>query len=366
MPRARHLGTDRIVRTDASTGTTLIQVTSGPLFAESLHMHYEVRTVVADGEWIIFVSRRYGLEHRTLLAARSDGSDIVQLSGDGAVSGIVPSPDGRAVYYMEDGALHRTTIPDADDEVVGRLELPGATAHRAYRGMISWNGHYYFSEISRDGGEGVVRWDVLSGEAVEVASCDSTGHPKANPGGPEVSFTMRKFLPGFDEKGKRNADKRTVYLHAETLEELDITFPRGPYGTAHSYWLGTTGKFQGTQQWPGRGVLVMERGAAEPTVIASPGPYLWHSGASYDGEWIIADTNFPYEGIWLMNVATRRSALLCRPPIPAGAVDVGAPHPHPNLSDDGRLAAFTFIVDGVAQVFVVPVPPGLREELAPP
>jgi hypothetical protein len=331
-------------------------------------MHYETVTFTPDNERMIFLSVRSPERGAplNLFTASAEGEAISQLLGDSAVSNVVMAPDGAAVYYMQDDALHRTEIATANDTIIAPLNLPGFRAHGATHGMLSM-GRYYFTELRGENIAGIGRWDVETGEFTEVIRCDNTGHPKANPAGPEVSFNVYRYTDGFNEKGKRNFVKHEEYRNAETLEKLDVNFPKGEHGIAHSYWLGTTRKYQGTQQWPGHGIAIMEGGATEPVIIPSGGPYFWHSGASYDGKWIVADTNFPYMGIWLVNVETRKKELLCFPPLPPGIEKLDKPlaHPHPNLSHDGKYAVFTFSdARSVSQVFVVPVPEDMRERLA--
>ncbi|HQI77393.1 MAG TPA: hypothetical protein PK384_12835, partial [Candidatus Latescibacteria bacterium] len=267
--------------------------------------------------------------------------------------------------YMQDGAVHRTEIRTAKDEIAVPLRTGELRPHSATHGMLSM-GRYYFAELRSNSCAGIGRWDLETGQFTEVIRCDNTGHLKANPAGPEISFNVYEYREGTNEKGTRNFVKTEEYRHAESLERIEVTFPKGRHGIAHSYWLGGTGRYQGTLQWPERGIAIMERDAPEPEIIPSPGPYFWHSGSSYDGDWIIADTNFPYEGIWLVNVTTGKKELLCRPPLPDGADKVDKPlaHPHPNLSHDGSRAVFTFSDDrSIPQVFVVKIPGDVRRRL---
>jgi len=365
MPRGQYCGTERIQRLDRVTGIPVVQVTS--MFTPSVHMHYETVTFTPDNGWMIFLSTRSTETGApmNLFRASSDGKDVVQLSGDSAVSNVVMAEDGSAAFYMQDGAVHRTEIRTAKDEIAVPLRTGELRPHSATHGMLSM-GRYYFAELRSNSCAGIGRWDLETGQFTEVIRCDNTGHLKANPAGPEISFNVYEYREGTNEKGTRNFVKTEEYRHAESLERIEVTFPKGRHGIAHSYWLGGTGRYQGTLQWPERGIAIMERDAPEPEIIPSPGPYFWHSGSSYDGDWIIADTNFPYEGIWLVNVTTGKKELLCRPPLPDGADKVDKPlaHPHPNLSHDGSRAVFTFSDDrSIPQVFVVKIPGDVRRRL---
>lgn len=346
---------------DQITGVEMHEI--GKSFARSMHMHYETPTFTRNSERIIWVAMSNEGEPWRLMTSRPDGSDTVQLSGDGAVAGIVLDPTGESAIYIEDGSYHRTRLDNASDDVIAAFDIPGALPHGGYIGMRSYNGRYCFTEYRTRCGAGIARLDVESGEQIDVRYADNTGHPKGNPGGPEISYNLYRYMPGDQHNGKPNFIKWTVHMNCETLDEIDVLFPKGPTGIAHSYWLGTTGRFQGTQQWPGRGIAIMERDTPEARIITSPGPYFWHSGASYNGQWIVADTNFPYEGLWLICVETGRSMLLCKPPIPFESIDKPLTHPHPNMSDDGSHAVFSFTRNAHTYLYVVPVTRGLRNLL---
>ena len=356
MPRGTVFMTERIDRTDTITGNFVRQITSFP--CTSLHMHYETPTFTPDGERMIVVSMRGSSRSAPydLFTMRSNGDEPTQLCSD-APEGMACAcltVSGTHALYMEGGTCHRTRLDDARDEEIGRVD--GAGHHPYYRGARSYDGRYYFSMVALAGKVAVVRWDVQTGEHVVVATGDGVNHPKANPGGPEFQFGLKKRLPD------GSTDSEPVCIHCETLEPVTLGFSSGSYGTAHNCWLGRTGRYHATLQMPDHGIIVMDRGQEEPELVASGGPYFWHSGASQDGKWIVADTNFPDEGIWLINVATRKRELLCFPSASQGHPQ--CTHPHPNLNDDGTMAVFTSDATGITQVSVVPVPEDMRERLS--
>jgi hypothetical protein len=106
--------------------------------------------------------------------------------------------------------------------------------------------------------------------------------------------------------------------------------------------------------------MSMAEGDAEPEKIVA-GPYFWHSASTLDGEWIVADTNWPDEGLQLVHVPTRSFTFLCESS--ASGVDGIGGHPEPNISPDGKVVIWTSDRTGIAQVYVALVPEGMREAL---
>lgn len=364
MPRGELYPMERILRHDPITGVPVMQITSQP--AMSWPLHYETTTFTRDAERMLVLRARGSRRGAPtdLFTCRVDGSDLMQLNvGDteAGISGACLSVEGEHALYFEDGALHRTRLDNGEDEELGGVE--GAQVGGT-NGMRSYDGKYYFGYARIDDDRSwMLRWDLRTGETTLVSESQSFNHLSANPGGTEIGFNLAFDLP---ERGKFKRVFKTV--HCETLEEMEdfypfVHFPHGKYGTAHSFWHGTTNRYQGTLQWPGHGIVLMDRGAEEPELIAT-GPYFWHSGSSYDGEWIVADTAFPDEGLWLINTKTRRKQLICYPNASQG--DSGHGHPHPNLSDDGRLICFRSDATGISQAYVVEVPEEIREDLSAP
>lgn len=101
-------------------------------------------------------------------------------------------------------------------------------------------------------------------------------------------------------------------------------------------------------------------GEERPSRIAS-GPYFWHSGSSLDGEWIVADTNWPDVGLQLVHVPTGRFGPLCFPRSSEGHPQWS--HPHPQFSRDAACVLFNSDATGVPQVYLARVPAELRERI---
>jgi oligogalacturonide lyase len=355
MPRGESFGTERIDRPDETTGVLVRQITSFPL--PSLHLHYETPTFTPDSERMLFVTQRELVRGAPwdVVTCASDGRDMVKLSSDaeGGASNCCMTTDGKYALYMEGATAHRTRLADASDEVLGTVK--DASGRNYYRGARSSDGKHYFSAIQRDDKVIIVRWDLVTGEYVIVTEGDGVNHPKANPGAPEIEYGVKHRLAD----GSLAAQK--VAINTDTVKPVVSTFPMPEASPAHTTWLGRTGSKASTLKPPGKAVVRADRGADQVEVLAE-GPYFWHCGASYDGEWVIADTNWPDDGLWLINASTKKRALLCY-----GHASQGHPqttHTHPNLSDDGRMAVFTSDRTGTTQVYVAYVPDEMRRELS--
>lgn len=355
MPRGDRYGTERIDRIDEDTGLLVRQITSFPTI--SLHLHYETPTFTPDGGRMLFVTMRMPVRGAPwdAVTCSSDGSDLVKLNSDAetGASNLCMSVDGKYALYMEGGVAHRTDMETAEDEELGAVD---DAEHRAYyRGARSHDGKFYFSTVLKGEQAAIVRWDLRTGEHVIVEQADGVNHPKANPGGPEIQYGVKRLnADGVLETAKVN-------LHCETLDPVEFALPELDPAFAHTTWLGKSGRYAATRKPPGRQVIVMEPNTDKVEVVAE-GPYFWHCGASYDGKWIVADSNWPDEGLWLISPETKKRARICY-----GHSSQGHPQPthtHPNLNDDGSMAVFTSDRTGITQVYTVTIPEEMRRELS--
>jgi hypothetical protein len=148
-------------------------------------------------------------------------------------------------------------------------------------------------------------------------------------------------------------------IHRVDTEGHDEAFIATTESFGHSTVLGRTGQVQGTGKPPHRCIWIAEADK-EPRELVQ-GPYFWHSGASFDGEWIVADTNWPDEGLQLIHAPTRHFRTLCHPRATEGQPNLG--HPHPSLSHDGRVCVFGSDRTGISQVNVAQINDEFRESV---
>jgi oligogalacturonide lyase len=358
VARGDSFAAERIDRIDEVTRINVRQVTSWP--TQSLHLHYETPTFTPDSERMLVLTRR--TVHRKspwdIITMRSNGDEPTILNDDenglGAGSTTM-TVDGEYALYMDGGTCHRTRLVDASDEEIGHVDGGGPYSYDF--GARTADGGYYFAMVPRNGRLSWVRWNLRTGEHDIIVEADLLNHPMADPGSNGIGVGARHLRPDGDY------DFQAIEIDGSTLEPKPRRFPMGPHGAAHAFWLGNTGKWQSTQLPPGRAVQIMEPDAEEVEIIAE-GPYFWHCGSSLDGKWIVADSNWPDEGLWLINVATKKRERLCY----AGASQ-GNPqwtHLHANLNDDGTMAVFDSDRTGIPQVYVMEIPEEMRVRLRTP
>ncbi len=168
----------------------------------------------------------------------------------------------------------------------------------------------------------------------------------------------------YDTKAK-NADGVRTIIDKSSLEfwttDEDGGDERflGPWSFAHATLIGGTSKIQGCGLPPDRCLWVVEQGK-DPYKLVE-GPYFWHSGSSYDGQWIASDTNWPDQGIQLVHVPTRHFRTLCQPGATQDHVAFG--HPHPTVSQDGSLVLFRSDRTGVPQMYIAHVTDEFRDSI---
>jgi len=335
---------ERVRFEDAETGVQGWQLTSFP--AHSVHFGYAQNSFTPDCKTILIRSQRAAARDAPwdLFRADVDGLNLTQLTDTDDVRGAVLGPDGAAAYFARGPTLWRVWLDDCREDEVARCDgMREVTAGDAH---LSHDGAYYFARgLDANGEAAVVRFALDGSDARVIRRGASAGLNCIDPGGFGVAAVVVR-------KG------REAYVTYDYDGAGECYF--GPNDFAHSSWLSGTGKIQGCARWPDRAILLMARDE-EPRPLVE-GHYFWHSGSSRDGKWIVADTNWPNEGLWLISVEGRRAATLCRTPNTAGHPQWG--HPHPAFSPDGAFVVFDSDPHGVGRVFVVGVPDGIKEQLA--
>ena len=269
------------------------------------------------------------------------------------------SLDGGTIYVVWNGdpAVYGVDVETGRIEVLASLEdvCPEGVHHQHMR--LNGPGDRLFI-IFRKPSVGVARVDLQSGSVV----------------GLEVGGLLYACLP----TERRLVVWRNTGVHKSTLPDY-VTMvrsagDRGFWSTdedggderfispdvfSHGSVLGNTARLQGCGSPPDRCILIAEEGKPPEQIVS--GPYSWHSGPSWDGNWIVADTNWPDCGLQLVHVPSRHFRTLCH----AGASQnhPRAGHVHPALSHDGRIAAFTSDRTSVSQVYVAHVTDEFRESV---
>jgi hypothetical protein len=213
---------------------------------------------------------------------------------------------------------------------------------------ISATGKRFFIAHSSSLQEGVLRYDI-GGKPVAVKlggylqGCDPTG-PRLLVSKGKVKWGTR-MRPDGSRVVDNVGDLTGKWVVDEEGDDIEYF---GPEIFAHATLLGGRFIVQGCGKPPEHCIWICEKGM-EPRRLAE-GPYFWHSGASRDGEWIVADTNWPDQGLQLVHVHSGNFATLCHPGATQDHYEFG--HPHPSLSQDGSLCVFRSDRTGVPQIYV--------------
>jgi oligogalacturonide lyase len=358
MAKGQTYNHERIRRTDPVTGLEMLQLTSFTTMSE--HFTYSGRSMTggftADSDTIVFRSMRDGGRDAPwdIFRVDVDGANLTQLTERDDIGGYVVSGGDQTIYYMEHGTLFSMNIDTFVEEEVAHIDI----------GVGEWGGAvrrgeaYLWALLSPDG-----RWylcptfDAQNRIALLRCATDGSDATFTHVGQDCTYHTIdplgrgvRMFIP--DGEGRRLI---LADFNGNTVAR---------YGTtplAHQAPLGTSGLHQGCAVLPTRAILTMAEGDEEAVPLVE-GPYFWHSSGSIDGDWIVADTNWPNEGIQLICVKTRRFGTLLHAHNSAGHPQWT--HLHPFFSPDCRHVAFGSDWSGTPQVYVAKVPQGLSEELA--
>jgi len=99
-------------------------------------------------------------------------------------------------------------------------------------------------------------------------------------------------------------------------------------------------------------------GGPVETMVEGP-PYFWHPGCDPTGEWIVSDTNWPDQGLWLINARTKKMMRLCG----SGSSNShpGRSHPHRCVSPGGMVVLFNSDRTGGPHVYAAHVPEEMRD-----
>ena len=350
MSFVRELGCERIRRNDPVTGVAVTQITSFPTM--NTHFYYEHPSFTDDSSTVILRSLRELRRDAPwdLLACDADGSNLRQITDEDDADNFALAANGHIVWYQRGTTLWQANLDSGD-----RLEIgPGpddVVPMAYYAGCVSTDGQYYFGYGRResDGVGVVIRYRTDGTDSVVIASDPDLCHLHASPGGHGISYG------GVDASG--HGLQYGLEYDGSNLRVLPTA------DLSHFTWVGLEPRFLGCGMWNRRIIHTRAEGEAESTIVVE-GSYFWHSGISWDADWTVADTNWPNEGIMVVNIPARQYARLCLSGNSAGHSQWS--HAHPAFSRDGRHVIFTSDATGMMQVYVAEIPDEFRRYVAAP
>ena len=337
MPKGTRYASETAEFIDPITGALTLQLTSNPTTSENLY--FENMCFTPDGGTLIFKSRRTSERGAPydLYRVGTDGKNLIQLTDCDDLSNAALSLDGTRVFYTATDELRCVNIDDFSEEVIAHFD--GA---RNIHGP-SIGGDYVFARAEFGNAPTQAFRVREDGTGLDIfAESRRIIHVTASRTGNRVCWTTF------------NDDNTQVFMNVARGDGSDARLWCEDRW-AHASWVGGLDRMQGTLLPPGHGLTWASPDDETPQEIAA-GPYFWHSSASLDGEWIIADTNWPDIGLQLVHVESGRYLTLC-------LSQASAAHPHPSFNHDGSWVVYNSDRTGICQVYIVQIPEYLKEEL---
>ncbi len=344
---------ERIEYTDAVTGARITQLTSYP--TPAIPLFYASVNFTPDSECIILLCQREARRDAPwdLWSVRRDGSDLRRMTDSDRAGGFALLHDGTAVFYHHHDAVWRLDFATLEEEKAADLADGPASGH----GFVSPDGQYYFAASWTPGNSGRIGRSAPLVYRIRTDGSEIIAHRPAA----DEPWTLHSVSPG-------NHGLLAIAVREGVKEYrlLDHDFRQtGIYtrshDSAHSTFLGRSPEMQGCALPPDRAVLRIGLGEETPRVVAQ-GPYFWHSASTLDGEWIVADTNWPDVGVQLIHVPTGRFGTICYARSSQGHPQWS--HPHPQFSPDGRSILFTSDATGIPQAYLAHVSDEIRERIS--
>ena len=360
---------ERIQRVDPRTGVRVIQLTTYP--APSAHFLYDWPCITPDNRRVLLFCQRAAARSAPwdLFRVDADGLNLFQLTERGERAeqgGYYGRPaarltlDGKTAYGVWGCTLCAVDVESGRLDELCSLEQHCPRGNVIHNLHLSAGGRRLFVLHGGQGGHGAIRVDLDTGEVTHI---EVDGHVFAcDPTGPRLVVTKGTVRWGTvtREDGSRavtnEGELRGKWITDEDGKDIEYF---GPEMYAHATLLGRQLAVQGCGKPPHKCIWLAEKGR-DPRKLVE-GPYFWHSGASWNGEWIAADTNWPDHGLQLVHVPTGHFAALCHAGASQDHYEFG--HPHPCLSQDGSLCVFRSDRSGVPQVHIAHIPREFQERV---
>lgn len=347
MAKGQEYSSERKLFEDGKTGVGIVKLTAFPTVNTKFYFH--VHAFAPDSQSLVFKSYKYA--HRDsqidIFKVNIDGKGLVQLTDRPDVGGAVVSFDGKWLYYVSNGEFRRLSMSTYEEESIRHLDSLAAGAGLS---SMTYDDRFYYVEVNlKNGRRGIARFSTDGREADVVFENAYITHAQIEPSEGNVIA----FQDGPDE---RHRNIWLVNQDGSHLRPLEL-----PYGNGHWMWVGSTKKIMSNLEKEYQGIAMMAEHDEAPELIAD-GEHYWHASCSMDGKWMVSDTNWPDHGIHLINVATRKSKVLCYPN--SSSCHPQWTHPHPSFSPDGKLVVYNSDESGIPHVYMACIPDDMLAEMA--
>lgn len=323
---------ERALWRDPRSRLKVLRLTHGPTI--SMNMYFEMCSFTQDDQYVMFLSQRHAGRDAPwdVFRAKTDGLELVQLTETDYLSGVVFCPHTGQLLYQASNELRTMDVVTLKEETVAETPVePGA--HSTLLASIDASGETYFaSAMTQKGVARLFRVDLKTRKVHGLLESKMQCHIHVDPTGKTLAF------------GNHTDEGLSACLMDPDGRNLrPLPFKR----FAHHTWFGSTGKFQGTLLPPDRALVALAEEDTTPKVLTG-GRYYWHSGASADAQWIVSDTNWPQEGLYLLHVPTGNVTYICDPR--SSCSHPQWTHPHPSLSPGMKYVLFNSDMTGIGQV----------------
>jgi len=340
--KGQHYAPERRFMRDEITGAEIIRLSGFPTINHHTYIH--ARCFTPDSKTVIFWSYR-SLERgapRDLFRVDVDGLNLCQLTDCDGISWAHASPVDRRVFFTVGRELRTVDVDSFEEEVIGFSPIDVGSLRG---GSISGDGSTYIAPQSTGDGKCAIVKFYTDGREPEVIYEHPRilGHLQYEPANSKAMIFFASHTENWGVIWRLEADgtdPRVVYERR--------------YGWAsHFMWQPGTDYVIATLVGPNRGLIRIDSNGLQEAQVISRLEAYWHAGISYNGKWACSDT-FPDNGLFLVELETGKSRLLCLSK--SSNAHPQWSHPHPCWSPDNSMVLFTSDWGGLPQVYLAKIP----------
>ena len=359
---------------DEDTGYEVWQMSSSD--AGTWAAHFESQGFSAEDRFVIFSSHRTG-DWQLYRADLSTG-EVLQLTDLESVeaSNFTVHPNGVDVYFSFDGRLGRV------DLLTGQIHGLTYEVPVRFRIVISNDGRHtvlssYDGEqttlhlVSLPDGEILAQLRWPPGRMLDsgLRWNGRLSHPMINPGYPYLV----SFVPSPDQQNDMSRPQalraRTWIWDARTGEVRPFLTVPPHFRATHETWSRSGDRFfffQKTQPgWVPNHIASMDKSGDDWQIHHTDATLrLGHGAPSHDDQWFISDGQDPGRNpLRLIHLETGNWETLCWPDAAISPGHAAQSHVHPSFSASGDFVTYTSDRTGSPEVYVVPIPPEVKQKL---
>lgn len=346
--RGHQYSSERRFFNDPTTGYRITQLTDFPVANAKFYFH--INQFTPDSKTLVFRSTRsmrFGMID--IFRVDTDGHNLIQLTDEDAVASPILSYSGQYLYYLRNGTLVRVDINTFEQEDVCHGQ---AVAKSDGCSSLTIDDRYLYAEATLNNGRmAVLRYETDgSGCDIVYESERQITHTQIEPYEGKL-LAIQAHDPEYPHHNLFCMNSDGTNFH-----RLDL-----PYGNGHWMWVGDTKKLMSNRDSDHWGIVLWGEGDREPHVVAKDLHY-WHASCSMDGRWMVSDTNWPDDGLRIINVVTEKVELVCRPG--STCSHPSWTHPHPSFSPDMKYVLYNSNATGVGHVYLAELPTDLLASMS--